>query len=429
MSALKDFERSIERCVRCGFCLTVCPTYTLQNAEESSPRGRIALAKAVIEGEVAPSLTSLATFNECVGCRACESACPSGVVYEEVLLYGRAALADAGFTLPWHARALLFTIKSPIRLALAQRLWRLAGALAIRAGRLLRTARPPFGMLGALPSPSREHAPQHPGAEVAIHRGCLMDIFWEGTNQRAALLLGRTGADAQLLPLTTGCCGALHAHQGDQETARQLARRVIAAFEESGAETLVSLAGGCGAFLAGYPHLFAADDPWRARAERLAGAVRDIASLLVERGYQPATTKERTTYQDSCHLRHGMGVWREPRRLLQQSSDYSEMLSADQCCGSAGIYNLLRPDIAGRMLQDKVTEVSWMTPDLVVTSNPGCELQWRMGVRQAGLPIRVCHLVDYLFEHQNGSDIDYSRSSALRGRGVGRPDGGVTNAG
>jgi glycolate oxidase iron-sulfur subunit len=395
-----DFDRSIDRCVQCGFCLPACPTYQIKNTEESSPRGRIALAKALIEGDVPAELGTLATFNECLGCRACESACPSGVVYEDVLLYGREELARAGAEIPWDARMVLFIIRSPWRLLFAQRFWRRFGSLVVRVSRFLPPSRPPLAMLGALPTPSREGVDSQPEAEAVIHRGCLMDIFWEGTNERAVLLLQQTGTRTGLLPLSTGCCGALHAHQGDQATARKRAKDVIAAFEVSGARTLLSLAGGCGAFLASYPHLFAPGDPWHARAERFSSAVRDITSVLAEKGYQPVATNARTTYQDSCHLRHGLGVWREPRQFLRSSSAYGEMPDADRCCGSAGIYNMLRPDIAGQILREKVQEVKTLMPDIVVTSNPGCELQWRMGVRQSDLPSRVCHIVDYLFECQ-----------------------------
>ncbi|HEX6508305.1 MAG TPA: (Fe-S)-binding protein [Chloroflexota bacterium] len=396
-----DFARSADRCVQCGFCLPVCPTYKIMDSEESSPRGRIALARALEAGDVQADLVTLATFNECVGCRACESACPSGVVYEDVLLYGREALARAGARLPWDACILLFVIQSPFRLLVARELWRHLGALAFRALRFSTSRWPPLAMLAALPAPSREHLGTQPEAETAVHRGCLMDIFWEGTNERAVLLLRETGERADLLPLSVGCCGALHAHQGDRETARTRAKQVIAAFESSGARTLISLAGGCGAFLAGYQHLFDAGDPWHERAERFSSAVRDISSVLAERGYEPAATAAKTTYQDSCHLRHGMRVWREPREILRSSSAYVEMPSADWCCGSAGIYNMIRPDIAGTLLQEKVDEARAIMPDIVVTSNPGCELQWRMGVRKARLPVRVRHIVDYLFEQRN----------------------------
>lgn len=395
-----SFERSIDRCVRCGFCLPACPTYRLTDDEESSPRGRIALAKALVEGDVDPTPESLATFSQCLGCRACESACPSGVIYEEVLLFGREQVAQAAEPLPWYARLLLFTLRSPTRLRWLQQLWQTGGAVAIRLARLIPIQHPAVTLTAALPMPSRGSVFTDENPDVAVHRGCLMESFWGSTNARAAALLRRTGLKTALLPVTAGCCGALHAHQGDRSTARTLAMRVIEAFEASNASTVVNLAGGCSAFIKGYPELFDQSDPWHSRALALAEGVSDVATLLVDRGYDPGgASPERTTYQDSCHLRHGMHVWQQPRALLRASSRYSELPSADQCCGSAGIYNLVHPDIAGDILAEKVRELSTLDVDVIVTSNPGCELQWRAGIRQSRMAVRVQHLVDYLYEH------------------------------
>ncbi|HLI50315.1 MAG TPA: 4Fe-4S dicluster domain-containing protein, partial [Thermomicrobiaceae bacterium] len=263
------FERSLDRCVQCGFCLPVCPTYRLFNDEESSPRGRIARLRAIVDGEVAANAATLQTYDECLGCRACEPACPAGVMYEDVFLAGREALAQTQ-TLPFDASALLWLIKSPTRLQVAARLWRLTGKVAVTIARFL-PAKTPFALLAALPPPT----PAGPASDsvtvqpqAVVHRGCLMDIFWARTNRRAAVLLSAAGIPAAELSAAAGCCGALHAHQGDRDTARSLARRTIRAFESSGARTIVSLAGGCGAFMAEYPDLFAPDDPWRARAQR-----------------------------------------------------------------------------------------------------------------------------------------------------------------
>jgi glycolate oxidase iron-sulfur subunit len=189
-------------------------------------------------------------------------------------------------------------------------------------------------------------------------------------------------------------------------TARNLARKVIESFEAQGAQTIVSLAGGCGAHLTEYPALFADDPSWRPRAERLAAAVRDIASLLVQQGYDPGPEGTACTYQDSCHLRNGLKVTQEPRQLLRGPL-FQELPSAGQCCGSAGVYNLLRPDVSGRILEGKVAELEALTVGEIVTANPGCELQWRLGVREGGLSVRVTHLVDHLWERrlQAGSKV------------------------
>jgi glycolate oxidase iron-sulfur subunit len=400
-------EEAADRCIQCGFCLQACPTYRLFDSERSSPRGRIALVKDLLKGELQPTDEVLATFSECLGCRACESACPSGVHYEEILMYGREKLHDLGQPVPWHAALLLATIRSPRLLALAGRLWRLLGRVVIRLARLVPASSGPFALLAALPDPARPgRVREAEQAEVVVHRGCLMDLFWERTNARAVELLNDRGKAARLLPQSVGCCGALHGHQGDLEGARVLARRVIEAFEASGASTIVNLAGGCSAFIKEYPDLFPDDDPWQARAKRVAAAVKDMASLLAALGYRLEEGAGVVTYQDSCHLRHGLKVWREPRLILRTSGAYRELPSAAECCGSAGIYNLLRPDVSSRILAGKVEELRGLGATTLVTSNPGCELEWRMGVRQGRVPVDVVHLVDHVYEH---------RASALRG--------------
>lgn len=394
-----SFEQSIDRCVRCGFCLPACPTYRLFNREESSPRGRIALMAALETGEVDATPETLATYEECLGCRACESACPSGVIYEEVLLAGREHLRDVAGPLPTYIRVLLATLRSPAALTLARLAWRATGSLVSRLARRIRTRRQPWALLSILPPPRPHAVPPSLGPmEVAVHRGCLMDIFWEGTNARGVSLLRDAGYTADRLPATAGCCGALHAHSGDLETARTLAKRVIEAFEASGARVAINLAGGCAAHLAGYGELFPVDDPWHARAERFAVGVRDIASLLAEGEWTGGARDKRVTYADSCHLRHGMKVWQAPRELLDEVGDYRELPHADTCCGSAGIYNLVRPDVAGEVLDGKIHDLETVDAETLVVSNPGCELQWRLGIHLAGLAIQVQHLVDYLYE-------------------------------
>lgn len=397
-------EEAIDRCVQCGFCLQSCPTYRLFDNEESSPRGRIALAKAVLQGEMQPDAASLRTFDECLGCRACEAACPSGVHYADVLLYGKQQLNKALArerlgSQPWHVRMMLWTIRSAPRVASARRAWRRYGSAAISLVRRLRPKGPPFSLLAALPQPAPLETPAIEGApEVAIHRGCLMNVFWEGTNARAVLLLRQVGVAVELMPESTGCCGALHAHQGDVKTARALGRNVIEGFERSGARRIISLAGGCGAFLKEYPEIFP-DGEWHVRAQALAAAVTDVTSLLAAQGAQPNAGGGCISYQDSCHLRNGLGVIAPPRELLGQSGEYRELPSAGQCCGSAGVYNLIHPETSKTIIQGKIAELKEVGAGKLVTANPGCELQWRFGVLEAGADVEVCHIVDYLY-HQ-----------------------------
>lgn len=396
-------QQAIDRCIQCGFCLQSCPTYRLTDDEESSPRGRIALAKGMLQGSIEKDALSLATFDECLGCRACETACPSGVHYSEILLYGRTELRKVREPIPWHVAMLLRTIRNPGRITLLRQVWRIFGRALIALARALRLRRPPFSMLASLPAPRPQGIPVQRGPiEAAVHRGCLMNVFWEGTNARAVLLLRDAGMRANLMDESVGCCGALHAHDGDVESAREMARRVITAFEEGGAERIVSLAGGCGAFLKEYPEIFEGDAQWHPRAERLANAVKDVSSLLAEHGAQPAGGGGCLSYQDSCHLRNGLGVSAAPRDLLKDAGDYRELPSAGQCCGSAGVYNLLHPETSGTIISAKVHELAGMGARTLVTANPGCELQWRLGVRTASLDVEVCHIVDYLYRQGIG---------------------------
>jgi glycolate oxidase iron-sulfur subunit len=397
-------QNAIDRCVRCGFCLPVCPTYAIRHDELSSPRGRIALAEAIVQGAMPATPATLATYSECLGCRACESACPSGVLFEDVLLYGREQLDRAGEAPPPAAGLLLWFLRSPLRLRLARRAWRRWSGVALRLARYLPPVVPAIGLTRGLPRPHPHEVRDDREADVVLHRGCLMEVLWEGTNARAVSLLQESGVRAARLPEDAGCCGALHAHAGQTDVARDRAKATIEAFERSDAAALFSLAGGCGAHLQRYPHLFEGDDSWHDRAVRFASAVRDITSLLADHGFVPRRSETTTTYQDSCHLRHGMGVWREPRAMLEQSSRYTELPSAARCCGSAGIYNLVHPDVAGEILAGKVDEATAIAPDLVVTANPGCEVQWRSGLHGSGLPTRVCHIVDYLYERRPDDD-------------------------
>lgn len=393
-------KEAIDRCVSCGFCLQSCPTYRLFLTEESGPRGRIALAKAVLDGEVAPTAGNLTTFAECLGCRACETACPSGVPYDEVRMFGREALRRVEGPLPFMAWAVLAVVSSARRLAWAHTLWRLAGRFLKVAARLAGD-RGAAALVAVAPSPAPLPAVAEGGAfDVAIHGGCLMEVFWPHTNARAAILLAEAGLRVGRLPQGTGCCGALHAHQGDRQTARRLARHTIEAFEASGASRLVSLAGGCGAFIRGYPELFAGDAAWQERGRAVADAVTDVATLLAGRAPACPRDGERVTYQDSCHLRHGLGVADAPRQLIAEVADYVEMPGAASCCGSAGIYNLVRPDVADSLLAQKARDLRTTGATTLVVTNPGCELQMRLAVKRWNGATEVRHLVDFLYERR-----------------------------
>ena len=393
---------AIDTCIQCGFCLQSCPTYKLFRTEESSPRGRIARLKDILAGDVEATPETLDTFGECLGCRACEAACPSGVPYEEILLVGRERLRQVEAPPGAAAGLTLRLVRSHVLLRGAKRLWQAQGGSIVAKARTMRGGGSPRRLLAALPAP--ESAPgvaPSPGAKMQLHRGCVMDVVWPRTNARAVLLLREAGLDADLLPQSTGCCGALHAHQGDLPTARAMARDVIAAFAASGGETIVSLAGGCGAHMKSYGELLRDDPLWADRAQAFSRAVADVATLLDRQGYQPRPpgAEERVTYQDSCHLRNGMGIHEQPRRLLQ-GEGYCELGGSGGCCGSAGIYNLVRPEVSDEILRGKVADILATGAETVVTANPGCELQLRLGASESERGFRVQHLVDWLWERR-----------------------------
>lgn len=408
----------LENCMRCGFCQPACPTFQETGYEAASPRGRIALMKAVKDGLLVPDEAFRRQLDLCLGCRACEPACPSGVRYGRLLEAAREALA-AHAPMPWHvrlARKAFFAhvFPHPRRLKRLGRLLRFYQTSGLQ--RVVRKS----GLLRLLPSHLRDMeavlpvpspcgvgetlAPRIPAkgralATVGLFRGCVMDVLFAKTNVNLVRLLSEAGFDVVIPPEQT-CCGALHAHAGDTALARQLARRNIDAFRRAGVDFVVLAAGGCGAMLQEYAHLLPDDEGARWMGER----VRDASQLLASCGRPlPLGRVEATvTYQDSCHLRNVMGVHREVRALLSSipGVTFRELPEADRCCGSAGVYNLTQPEMAGRILERKMGHVARLSPDLVATGNPGCLLQMQLGLHRAGLDgsVRAMHWVDVLAE-------------------------------
>jgi len=402
------YARSLD-CVHCGLCLRACPTYVETGRESSSPRGRIYLARGVAEGRVPLEGLTSEEMYLCLGCRACETACPSGVRYGELLEEARAAVERAGAgrgparRIEWLAlrhvvphRARLGAFLALLRLAQRLRLDRVALPL------LPRGLRERHRLLPTVPSrlerrrlPTSRPAEGERRGRVALLEGCVMPALFGGANRATMRVLARNGFDV-VVPSAQTCCGALHAHAGDADTARDLLARNRDAFLAAKVDAVVVNSAGCGAHLRGAGH-------WLPDGgEELAGRVRDVAEFLMEAGLRPPTGRvdARVCYDDPCHLIHGQGVKDAPRRLLEAIPGV-EIVPHDEasaCCGAAGIYNLTHPEMSEAVLARKLDALAASDPDVIATGNPGCLMQIARGAAERGLRARVAHPIELLDE-------------------------------
>jgi len=403
----------ISRCVHCGLCLPTCPTYALLGVEMDSPRGRIRLMKNVLDGRLEPGAAGYDDhIYKCLDCRACETACPSGVEFGKLVEGARAQIERARPRSAF-ARAMRWLVFRQLlphhaRLAVLARLGHLSKRL--RIGTLVRPL--PLGrrlasLLDLVPdrAPSARPLPASVAAHgavrgrVALFQGCVMRAAFAGTNLATARVLARNGVEV-LVPAAQTCCGALHVHAGEPTDARELARRNIASLEALDVDAFIVNAAGCGANLKEYGWLLREDPDWRKRAERFSGLVKDAIEYLAELGLSaiPGSLDATVTYDDPCHLLHGQKVRDQPRALLRAIPGvrFVELGEADWCCGSAGIYNVTQPDLSRQLLHRKVEHIRRTGADLVVTANPGCEMQLAAGLRADGSPASVIHLMDLL---------------------------------
>lgn len=428
-----DYDQ-LTNCMRCGFCLPACPTFRETGIEPESPRGRIALMKAVADGLMEPDEQFREQMDHCLGCRACEPACPADVKYGQLIEQARDAIEDHSTRgIPAKMMRKLF-LKNlfPHR----NRLRRVGQALRFYQSSRLRHSAGVSGIMRLLPASLREMeqilpeaspdgvverlgnryiAKGAPLARVALFRGCMMDLLFADTNVNTVKLLSEAGFDV-VIPSEQVCCGALHAHSGELDAARSLAKTNISIFEETGAEFIVSNAGGCGALLSDTGHLLHEDPDWADRAAAFASRIVDVGQLIVERGRIPRFKEPAgssagpvtVTYQDSCHLLNVMHSGSAPRQLIKQVDNirYHELEEAGRCCGSAGIYNLTQPQMAGQILEHKMEHVNAAGAHYLLTSNPGCLLQMKLGVHKHGQnsSTEVMHLVDFLFERLETAD-------------------------
>jgi len=415
---LGDFNSKLSQCIHCGLCLQACPTYAIFGTEMDSPRGRIALMRAVAAGKLAPedirdSFTR--HIRLCLECRACETACPSGVQYGSLVEMARIVVEDnrrpgvGERLMRWGGTKVLMPNLRLLKFAaLLMRLYQLTGLQwVVRGLRLLPKAL--RAMENILPpirlrfTPLAKPLPAMNGAQgrVLFFTGCIQEAMLSSVNEATIRVLQCNGY-AVLAPREQTCCGAAHLHLGDVEGAKELARRNIEAFLSLGDEyeVVICNAGGCGAALKEYPRLLADDPYYASRAQEFSSKVRDVSEFMAGHLLQTpgGRVEARAVYSDSCHLRHVQKVVKQPRELLKEVPGLQlvELSLPDRCCGSAGVYNIAEVDTAARVLDDKMADIAATGADLIVTSNTGCHLQLLAGVRRAGLSAKVMHVVEVL---------------------------------
>lgn len=408
----------LSRCVHCGLCINACPTFAITGLEAESPRGRIALARAVDE-EVIPLTAAVQShWDLCLQCRACEAVCPSGVAYGRIIEHVKAQVAadpPRGGGLRRVRRFALRNVVARPRVLAAvvapARWW--AGSLPRKAFR-----RAPLRWLPARLAAMEAQLPRRPGrpvrpgtplaeprnavSEAVLFTGCVMGELFGGVHRATARVLARRGVRA-VAAAGQGCCGALHAHDGDLAFARELARRNIDALE--GDTPIVVNSAGCGAAMKEYGQLLHADAAYAARAAAFSARVRDFSEFVA--GLEtpvPGKLAARVAYQDACHLAHAQRIREQPRDLLRavDGCQLVETAGADMCCGAAGIYSLVQPAMSAALRGRKATAFRDSAPDVVVTANPGCQMQYEAAVREAGINARVLHLAEALDEAEGG---------------------------
>jgi glycolate oxidase iron-sulfur subunit len=404
------------RCVHCGLCLNHCPTYRLWGQEADSPRGRIRLMQLVDEGQLEVGDAFVTHIDRCLDCRACETACPSGVEYGKLVEMARAQIATQ-YRRPLFSRmardfAYRRLLPFPRRIAAAARVLRIyqrSGLAALARGtgilrllglrnreRLLPRIDSKF-FFGELGNTFPAKGPRR--ARVAFFAGCMAQVTFSELNRATIRVLQSNGCEV-VVPAGQVCCGALPAHAGVRDVARTLAQTNFAAFDTGDFDAIITNAAGCGSTLKEYTHLFPADAAGHALAAKFAGAVRDVTEFLAELGLTAPmrTLPLRVTYQDSCHLVHGQKIREAPRKLIAAvpGVELAEMQLSDQCCGSAGVYNITETEASLELLALKMKCARETKAQVIVTANPGCILQLRAGAAMYETDQEVLHVVELL---------------------------------
>ncbi len=423
-SHLKDLDYSVvQQCMHCGLCLPTCPTYDATKLERNSPRGRIALMRAIADERLEPTKAFADEMYFCLGCLACMTACPAGVNYAELFEHARAEAEQSGvldspkrglirgFTLRW----LFMDLHRLHLVGYALRLYQQLG---------LQTFIRRCGVLNLLPKRLRELEAMTPQMQekfsneliepltaavgpkrfrVAMLTGCAQDLIFSDVNRDTVEVLARNGCDVVTPPVQL-CCGSLHAHNGEWELAQQLARKNIDQFPPDQFDAIITNAAGCGSHLKHYAKLLAGDPVYETRAHQWDAKMADIHEWLARTGITPPTAAnapaQSVTYHEACHLCHGQKITAQPRQVLCAipNLQLTELPESTWCCGSAGIYNLTQPEMADDLLDRKVRHIKSTKADVVATGNPGCLLQVLNGCKRNGLEVRVAHPVTLLAE-------------------------------
>ena len=386
-------------CVHCGLCLEHCPTYRVTGRESANPRGRVYLMRGLLEDTVQPTQDVTDELDLCLVCRACETACPSGVRFGELMASTRERTRPRG-RIRRRMMKLLTSRKGLNRFAGLMRFYQKSGLRVFRhvlPGRLKRME----AYLPQIPD-GAERAPLPLGSPaigreqgtVALFAGCVAQVLFQDVNQDTISLLTHAGYNV-LCPEDQACCGALHEHDGDLATTRDLLRRNVSAFGLPEITAVISNASGCGAGLKQAPHLLGGED-----ASQLADRVVDVARFLVDHGHLLEFNRcdSTVTYDAPCHLHHAQCETEGPLPLLQRIPGLrlEPLPDADRCCGAAGIYNLDQPEMSEAILDAKLDALAITGAEILLTGNPGCILQWRGGIARRGLGVRVLHPVTFL---------------------------------
>jgi len=407
----------IDDCVHCGFCLASCPTYLETGNELDSPRGRIYLMKTAGEGKIPLEGSLVSHLDKCLGCLACMPACPSGVQYGSLIEAGRSQI-ERRYERPLFQRlfrSLIFSLfPYPQRLRLMTPFFYIYEKLGIR--RVVESS----GVLGAVsqnlaqmgemlpkvntllpPGPLPEVVPAKGTKRyrVALLTGCVQSVFFNRTNEATVRVLAENGCEV-IIPEGQGCCGALSVHSGRLSEGRDFARGLIRKFEGLEVDALIINSAGCGSTIKEYGHILKDDPEYAERAGAISAKARDVMEFLSEAGLagELRDLNIRVTYQDACHLGHAQRIKDQPRSVIRQipGVEFAELMESDVCCGSAGIYNLVQPEMSRKLLARKTSHVEETKADYLVAGNPGCLLQIEKGIRQKGLRMKTAHPVELL---------------------------------